>query len=46
MIQSTSSSSNMHGVIDDNSNSDKNMVIDAMWMNQSYLYERTKCKCG
>jgi hypothetical protein len=37
MTQSTSSSSNMHGVIDDNSNSYKNIVIDAIWMNQSYL---------
>ena len=46
MTQSTSSSSNMHGVIDDNSNSYKNIVIDAIWMNHSYLYERTKHKCG
>ena len=30
MTQLTSSSSNMHGVIDDNSNSYKNIVIDAI----------------
>jgi hypothetical protein len=46
MTQSTSSSSNMHGVKDDNSNPYKNIVIDAIWMNHSYLYERTKHKCG
>jgi hypothetical protein len=30
----TSNASNMHGVVNDNSNSYKNMIIDAMRMNQ------------
>jgi hypothetical protein len=34
MIGSISSSSNMHGVIDDNSKPYRNMVIEAMRMNQ------------
>jgi hypothetical protein len=36
MVGSTSSSSNVHGVVDDNSNPYKNMVMDAMRMNQGY----------
>jgi len=38
-VGSTSSSSNMHGVVDDNSNSYRNMVIDVMRMNQCYTSE-------
>jgi hypothetical protein len=34
MVGSTSSSSNVHEVVDDNSNPYRNMVIDAMRMNQ------------
>jgi hypothetical protein len=37
---STSNSSNMHGVVDDNSNPYRNMVMDAMRMNQGYA---SKC---
>ena len=37
MVWSTSSSSNVYGVADDNSNSYKNMVMDAMEMNQGYV---------
>jgi hypothetical protein len=33
MIGSTSSASNVYGVVDDNSNPYKNMVMDAMRMN-------------
>ena len=33
MVESTSSSRNIHEVVDDNSNPYKNMVIDAMRMN-------------
>jgi hypothetical protein len=33
MVGSTPSSSNVHGVVDDNSNSYRNMVIDVMRMN-------------
>jgi hypothetical protein len=36
MIGSTSSSSNLQEVVDDNSNSYRNMVIDAMEMNQGH----------
>jgi len=36
MIESISSSINMHGVVDDNSNSYKNIVMDAMRINQGY----------
>jgi hypothetical protein len=36
MIKSTSSSSNMHGVVDDNSNLYRNKIMDAMKMNQSH----------
>ena len=34
MVGSTSSASNVHGVVNDNSNPYKNMVMDAMRMNQ------------
>jgi len=37
MVESTSSSNNMHGVIDDNSNLYKSIVMDAMRMNQCYV---------
>jgi len=33
MIRLTSSSSNMHEVVDDNSNPYKNMIMDAIRMN-------------
>jgi len=36
MVRSTSSSSNMHEVVDDNSNPYRNMIMDAMRMNQGY----------
>jgi len=36
MVGSPSSSSNVHGVINDNSNHYRNMVIDAMGMNQGH----------
>jgi hypothetical protein len=36
IVRSTSSSSNVHGVVDDNHNSYRNMVMDVMKMNQSY----------
>ena len=36
MVRSTSRSSNMHGVVEDNNNPYRNMVMDAMRMNQSY----------
>jgi len=36
MIRSTSSFNNVHEVVDDNINSDKNMVMDAIRMNQGY----------
>jgi hypothetical protein len=36
MIKSISSASNMHGVVDDNSNPYRNMIMDAMKMNQSH----------
>ena len=39
MIRSTSSSSNVHGVVDDNSNPCKKMVMDAMRMIQGYASE-------
>jgi len=37
MVGSTSSASNVHGVIYDNSNPYKNIVIDVMRMNQSHI---------
>ena len=36
MVGSTSSSSNVHEVVDDNNNPYRNMVMDVMKMNQSY----------
>jgi hypothetical protein len=39
MVGSTSSSNNVHGVVDDNSGSYRNIVIDVMWMNQGYVSE-------
>jgi hypothetical protein len=39
MVESTSSSSNVHWVVDDNSNSYRSMVIDVMRMNQGYTSE-------
>jgi hypothetical protein len=39
MVGPTSNFSNVHRVVDDNSNPYRNMVIDAMIMNQSYIYE-------
>jgi hypothetical protein len=36
MIKSISSASNMHGVVDDNSNLYRNKIMDAMKMNQSH----------
>jgi hypothetical protein len=36
MVGSTSSSYNMHGVLDDNNNLYRNMIMDAMRMNQSH----------
>ena len=37
MVGSTSSSSNMYGVVDDNSNPYSNMVMDVMRMNQGHV---------
>jgi len=37
MVRSTSSASNMHGVVDDNSNPYRTMVMDAMRMNQGHV---------
>jgi len=39
VIKSTSSSNNMHRVVDDNSNYYKNMIMDAMQMNQGDVGE-------
>lgn len=39
IIESTSSFSNLHGVIDDNSNCYKSMVMDKIKMNQGYTSE-------
>jgi hypothetical protein len=39
MIGSTSSSSNVHEVVDDNNNIYRSMVMDAMRMNQGYESE-------
>ena len=36
MVSSTFNSGNLHRVVDDNSNSYKSMVIDAMRMNKGY----------
>ena len=37
MVGSTFSASNVHEVVDDNSNPYRNMVMDAMRMNQGYV---------
>jgi hypothetical protein len=37
MIGSTSSTSNVHGVVDENSNPYRTMVMDAMRMNQGHV---------
>jgi hypothetical protein len=37
MVESTSSSSNVHGVVDDNSNPYRKMVMDAMRIDQGYV---------
>jgi hypothetical protein len=39
MVDLTSNSSNMHEVVDDNSNHYRSMVIDALRMNQGYASE-------
>jgi len=39
MVGSTFSSSYMHGVVDENNNSYRNMIMDAMRMNKSYSGE-------
>jgi hypothetical protein len=36
MVGSTSSASNVHGVVDDNSNPYRTMVMDAMRMNKCH----------
>ena len=36
MIGSTSSDNNVHGIVDDNSNSYRNMVMDAVRINQDH----------
>jgi len=36
MVESTSSSSKVHGVVDNNNNPYRNMVMDAMRMNQCH----------
>jgi hypothetical protein len=36
MVGSTFSSYNMLGVLDNNNNPYRNMIMDAMWMNQSH----------
>jgi hypothetical protein len=37
MVESTSSISNVYRVVNDNSNSYRNMVMDAMRMNQGHV---------
>ena len=39
MIESTFSSSNVYKVVDDNSNSDRNIVMDVMRINRDYAYQ-------
>jgi hypothetical protein len=39
MVGSTSSSSNVHRVVDDNSNPYRNIVMDTMRMNQGYVVQ-------
>jgi len=52
MVRLTSSFSNMHGVVDDNSNPYTNIIMNVMRMDQGYVGEcpnhkwRIKCKCG
>jgi len=41
IVSSTSSYSNMHEVVNDNNNPDRNMMMNAIKMNQSYA-----CKCS
>ena len=36
MVVSTSNANNVHGVVDDNSNPYRNIVIDAIRMNRGY----------
>jgi hypothetical protein len=36
MVETTSSASNVHGVVDDNSNFYRTMIMDAMRMNQGH----------
>jgi hypothetical protein len=36
MVETTSSASNVHGVVDDNSNLYRTMIMDAMRMNQGH----------
>ena len=45
MVGSTSNSSNVHKIEDDNSNPYRNMVINAMRINQGYLYESPIIEC-
>ena len=42
MVESTYNASNIHRVIDDNSSTYRNMVIDTMRMNQGYVIEWTR----
>jgi hypothetical protein len=37
MVGSTSSASNMHGIVDDNSNFNRNIVMDVIRMNQGHV---------
>ena len=37
MVESTSSASNMHGVVDNNNNPYRTMIMDAMRMNQGHV---------
>jgi len=37
VVMSTSSSNNVHGVVDDNNNPYRNMVMDVMRMNRCYV---------
>jgi len=42
IVSSTSSSSNIHEIVDDNSNYYRSMVMDAMRMNHDYLCEGSR----
>jgi hypothetical protein len=50
MVGSTFSFSYVHGVVDENNNSYRNMIMDAMRMNKNYsgeyliIDEKQKCK--